>query len=397
MTGKERRLVRKWRKQNPSEADGLSKEEILEIIQGKATRSKDKVKKSKRIQEEDEVVDNPLNYREFKVREFREIPNGARCWVCGEEVEQNDRATGIIVNIGGDKFYHKKGCGPNNHKWVLGSPNLLSLLVYVDANREKNQGGVEKIREFKQIFYPGTIMAWTADQVIHYLRWEKAGYPPAYNVDRQCYMGPRLIEKGTDPADVEDVGIYREEEPFEKKPIVSNKKKKKRKKKFRNQQEEDYIMGKKGKVEEKETKKGKAEEKEKSGRGSGLIPKEAVVVPKELFKHKTIGKLLKEMTSSDDDARKREIRRMLRAEGFKLSDESTWKKFLKEVGKGGDDDEEEEEEAPKKKAGKKEKDSKKKGKKFEEEEEEEEDDEEEDDEEEEEEEEKPKKGKKGKK
>ena len=155
----------------------------------------------------------------------------------------------------------------------------------------------------------------------------------------------------------------------------------------------------------KETKKGKkaaAEEVEekKSGRGSGLIPKEAVVVPKELLKHKTIGKLLKEMASTDDDARKRELRRELRAAGFKLSDESTWKKFLKEVGKGGadDDDDEEEEEAPKKKAGKKEAPAKKKGKKFEEEEEEDDDDDDQDDDEdEEEEEEAPKKSKKGKK
>jgi hypothetical protein len=387
VTGQERRLVRKWKKANPDEAAGLSKEEILRIITGKSTKSKVKGKEKKRRHDSDDIPNNPMEDREFIVRESREIPDGARCWVCGEEVETDDRATGIIVYIGGDKYYHKHGCGPNNVKWVLGHPDHLALLVYVDANKEVNGGGVERLREFKQMFYPGTIMAWTADQVIHYLRWEKAGFPLAYNIDRRAYVGPKIIEEGTDPADVQDSTIYKED-------YVRQSKKHKK----------EAIMAKK-EAEVKETKKGKkmkeeAVEEKKSGKGSGLIPKEAVVVPKELFKHKKIGKLLKEMSSTDDDARKRELRRMLRAEGFKLSDESTWKKFFKELGKGGDDDEEEEEETPKKKKVDK-KDTKKGKKKFEEEEEEDEEDEEEDvedDEEEEEEEEAPKKkGKKGKK
>lgn len=80
----------------------------------------------------------------------------------------------------------------------------------------------------------------------------------------------------------------------------------------------------------------KKEKAKKSGKGSGLIPKEKVVVPKELYEHPEIGKMLKKLdglSSSDKDAGK--IRRSLRAKGFKLSDQSTWANFMGGKKKGG--------------------------------------------------------------
>lgn len=73
----------------------------------------------------------------------------------------------------------------------------------------------------------------------------------------------------------------------------------------------------------------KKEKAKKSGRGSGLIPKEKIIVPKELYNHPEIGKMLKKLdslTSTDKEAGK--IRRNLRAKGFKLSDENTWTEFM---------------------------------------------------------------------
>lgn len=145
--------------------------------------------------------------------------------------------------------------------------------------------------------------------------------------------------------------------------------------KWYQKQKKEIIMAKKQaeKVEEK-----------KSGRGSGLVPKERVDVPKELYKHPKIGKVLKEMVGSDDDTVRRNCRIKLRNAGFKLSDEDTWKKFIKEVKSGvaeEEDEEEEEEKTSKKKSGKEkvaEKTQKgKKGKEKEEEEDDEEEDEEE--------------------
>lgn len=68
------------------------------------------------------------------------------------------------------------------------------------------------------------------------------------------------------------------------------------------------------------------------GRGSGLKPKEAVEVPDELYAHPEVGKLLKELKGLKGDRgnkRAREIRMKLRKKELKLSDPSTWKKFLK--------------------------------------------------------------------
>lgn len=67
--------------------------------------------------------------------------------------------------------------------------------------------------------------------------------------------------------------------------------------------------------------------KTKGKKGSHLIPKEKVIVPEKLLKHKQLGPLLKLHMAGGSDGKKGRIG--LRKLGFKLSDESTWKKFMK--------------------------------------------------------------------
>lgn len=351
MTSKQRRLVRKWKKENPKEAANLSREEIYRII------SKEKGSEKKKNLYKGDKQSYNINSSSQKVFTVNdpEIPEGSRCWVCGKEVIESLNKTGVIAHIGGNRFYHKKGCGPNTRKWVLGHPTLLSLLVYIDSNSNIKGGGLEKLKEFKANFYPDQLMAWTADHIIQYLDWEEAGYPlPVYHKGRKSWIGPKIYDNDTDFEEVDDVEKFIE--PKQK-------------------QKEEVIM----------SKKDKEEKKEKKNMG-GLVPKEPTVVPKELYKHPQIGKLLKVLRDSDDDTDKRKARKALRDLGFKLSEEATWKPFLAgKLAKVEDEDEEDEEDTPKTKKGKKaEKEDKKgkKGKKFEEDEEEEES--EEDDEEEEE-------------
>lgn len=79
--------------------------------------------------------------------------------------------------------------------------------------------------------------------------------------------------------------------------------------------------------EESKKKKGK-----KKGLGEHLQPKEPVKFPKELLKHPEIGEALKTLTTADRSSREAAKARMkLRGKGFKLSEESTWKPFLKKV------------------------------------------------------------------
>lgn len=69
------------------------------------------------------------------------------------------------------------------------------------------------------------------------------------------------------------------------------------------------------------------EDKPKEKKGSHLIPKEKVEYPKELLKHKDLGPLLKAHEKGGEEGRK--ARKSMRKIGFKLSDSTTWKKFLK--------------------------------------------------------------------
>ena len=91
-----------------------------------------------------------------------------------------------------------------------------------------------------------------------------------------------------------------------------------------------------GKTSEKD---GKAPEKEEKKKGKGklgehLTPKEPVIFPKELLKHPEIGEALKVLTTCDRSSREGSKARLaLRNKGFKLSDEATWKPFLKKVSK----------------------------------------------------------------
>lgn len=76
----------------------------------------------------------------------------------------------------------------------------------------------------------------------------------------------------------------------------------------------------------------KATGKKKGNRGEHLTPKEAVKFPKELLKHPKIGEALKTLTTCDRSSREgAKARLALRNAGFKLSDEATWKPFLKGV------------------------------------------------------------------
>lgn len=124
-------------------------------------------------------------------------------------------------------------------------------------------------------------------------------------------------------------------------------------------------------------------------KGGHLIPKEAVKVPKKLFKHPQIGKLVKELVEVDrSSSEAAKLRKQLRDFGFKLSDESTWTPFLEgeevEVPeKAGKKKDKKGKKAKEEKASKKEKTKGKKKIEPEEEEDEEEEDEEEDEEEEE--------------
>jgi hypothetical protein len=76
----------------------------------------------------------------------------------------------------------------------------------------------------------------------------------------------------------------------------------------------------------KEVEDGEEEETPKK-KGSHLIPKEKVEYPKELLKHKDLGKLLRAHEQGGEEGRK--ARKSMRKIGFKLSDSTTWKKFLK--------------------------------------------------------------------
>ena len=69
------------------------------------------------------------------------------------------------------------------------------------------------------------------------------------------------------------------------------------------------------------------EDKPKAAKGSHLIPKEKVEYPKELLKHKDLGPLLKLHEKGGEEGRK--ARKAMRKIGFKLSDSTTWKPFLK--------------------------------------------------------------------
>ena len=71
------------------------------------------------------------------------------------------------------------------------------------------------------------------------------------------------------------------------------------------------------------------EDKPKAAKGSHLIPKEKVEYPKELLKHKELGSLLKAHEKGGEEGRK--ARKGMRKIGFKLSDSTTWKPFLKAV------------------------------------------------------------------
>lgn len=79
----------------------------------------------------------------------------------------------------------------------------------------------------------------------------------------------------------------------------------------------------------KENEEGEEIEEKKEKKGSHLIPKEKVEYPKELLKHKDLGPLLKSHEKGGEDGRK--ARKNMRKIGFKLSDQDTWKKFLKAV------------------------------------------------------------------
>lgn len=85
--------------------------------------------------------------------------------------------------------------------------------------------------------------------------------------------------------------------------------------------------------EETPSKKGKDEKKKGKGKlGEHLTPKEPVIFPKELLKHPEIGEALKVLTTCDRSSREGSKARLaLRNKGFKLSDEATWKPFLKRV------------------------------------------------------------------
>ena len=100
----------------------------------------------------------------------------------------------------------------------------------------------------------------------------------------------------------------------------------------------------------------------KGKKGSGLKPKKAVEVPASLKKHPDIGPHVKILLSEDRSGTEAATaRKALRNLGFKLSDESTWKPFLK--GKRVKTEEKEEKKTKKKSKDKKEKKSKKKSKK----------------------------------
>ncbi len=71
------------------------------------------------------------------------------------------------------------------------------------------------------------------------------------------------------------------------------------------------------------------EETPKEKKGSHLIPKEKIQYPQELLKHKELGSLLKKHEQGGEEGRK--ARKSMRKLGFKLSDQDTWKKFIKEV------------------------------------------------------------------
>jgi hypothetical protein len=139
--------------------------------------------------------------------------------VCGKPVSVNTWETGIVIGSkkGNVEFYHKKTpCPENNFKHVLEHPTLTNLLIYVDANK-KNFQDVEMLREFKQTFYPEMIMLWNPEQVIKYITWEIAHFPPPFHISRGVPIGPRLIEEGVDEEDVEDIGIYLDGEKKKKK------------------------------------------------------------------------------------------------------------------------------------------------------------------------------------
>lgn len=70
-------------------------------------------------------------------------------------------------------------------------------------------------------------------------------------------------------------------------------------------------------------------EVKKEKKGSHLIPKEKVEYPRELLKHKELGALLKAHEKGGEEGRK--ARKAMRKLGFKLSDQSTWKSFIKQV------------------------------------------------------------------
>lgn len=86
------------------------------------------------------------------------------------------------------------------------------------------------------------------------------------------------------------------------------------------------IAAKKALEEEEETEEEETV-KPKAAKGSHLIPKEKVEYPKELLKHKDLGKLLRAHEQGGEEGRK--ARKALRKIGFKLSDSTTWKPFLK--------------------------------------------------------------------
>lgn len=247
------------------------------------------------------------------------------CFVCNSTID-NFKEASWVVGSKGYGFYHRKKCGPGTQRWVKNHPTLISLLVFLQSKGMIGEGeGGDVFRDYKKWRRNLTNkkIVWSEGDVVMFLSYMK----------------------------------IREE--------------------ANNQNKEDHTMSKKEKV----------EEKKKGGAGSGLVPKEPVQVPKELYKNKTIGKILEEMRDTDDPEVKRACRKQLRDNGFKLSDESTWKPFLK-GGKAVKDEEDEEEEAPKKskkdkKAEKKvDKKAEKKGKKAkieEDEEDEDEEDEEDDD------------------
>lgn len=74
---------------------------------------------------------------------------------------------------------------------------------------------------------------------------------------------------------------------------------------------------------------GEEEEETPKKKGSHLIPKEKVEYPRELLRHKELGALLKSHEKGGEEGRK--ARKGMRKIGFKLSDQSTWKPFLKAV------------------------------------------------------------------